>query len=49
MFIPGNGILAPTRAIKSNASVKKIRCRSSGILSELVNAESMIKKSIALK
>ena len=37
-FIPGSGMLAPTRAINNSASVKKIFWRSSGIFSEFVKA-----------
>jgi len=42
---PGKGMFAPTRAIKRRAKVKKIFCRSSGILRELVKAESISMKS----
>lgn len=41
MFIPGNGMFAPTRAMNKSASVKKIFCRSSGIFKEFVNAENI--------
>jgi hypothetical protein len=38
---PGKGMLAPTRAIKSRAKVKKIFCLNSGIFKQFVNAESI--------
>jgi hypothetical protein len=38
---PGKGMFAPTLAMKSNASVKKIFCLSSGIFKELVKADNI--------